>query len=234
MERIPPLLLASLVTSTAGIVLSVAYIYLPTNPINSLDGITLWLVFTAISLLGAMVTLMPHLCSQSFMSHSKLDPSRYTMIRGFKLIHGHHPDCVEFEHHEFRYSGRRYCAGCIGLFVGALIAVVIASSYLLFGWEGWPIKLGYLGATSVVTVLGLLTFTSVSKPVLRALFNVILVVGFSLIVISVAKNGGLLRGLIAIGLCVFWMSTRIQISQWSHNRVCAICDEECEEKIVEN
>jgi hypothetical protein len=60
--------------------------------------------------------------------------------------------------------------------------------------------------------------------------NAVFVIGFSLVLISIAELGGFFRGSLAIGLCLVWMSTRIQLSNWSHDMVCSECDEVCEEK----
>jgi hypothetical protein len=33
---------------------------------------------------------------------------------------------------------------------------------------------------------------------------------------------------VVVGLCVYWILTRIQLSRWSHNRVCRECEEPCD------
>jgi hypothetical protein len=208
------------------------FIVQPAAPVTRRGTVVLWLAFSTLNLLGAIATLMPHLCSPHIQVDPRLDPSRYTHLWGLRLIHGHHPECREFESHEFQFSGRRICAGCTGLFLGALISVTVSLKHMTLGFSGLPTVYGFLGVTAIVAVLGSLVLVSPSRPLVRAVQNFVLVLGFSLVLISVEVLGGFFRGGLVVGLCVVWMSTRIQISRWSHDRVCSGCVDACGKKEV--
>ena len=62
---------------------------------------------------------------------------------------------------------------------------------------------------------------------LRTAVNAIFVVGFTLTLMVVVGVGNAEMALITIGFFVFWMYTRIQLSQWRHNVICDGCDEHC-------
>ena len=57
-----------------------------------------------------------------------------------------------------------------------------------------------------------------------------LVAGFALLLVVVDEIGSLELDLIFIGLCVFWMFTRIQLSSWDHERICSGCGYRCVER----
>jgi 4-hydroxybenzoate polyprenyltransferase len=66
--------------------------------------------------------------------------------------------------------------------------------------------------------------------VLRTVINAIFVVGFSLALMVVDGIGNTEMALTTIGFFVFWMYTRIQLSQWNHSLICDGCDEQCPAK----
>ena len=88
--------------------------------------------------------------------------------------------------------------------------------------------LGILGI--IFNLFGLLYIPVLKpkNPLTRAVYNVLFVVGFSLLLAVVDNAGSLSLDLVTVGLCVFWMYSRIQFSQWNHNKTCRECNEKCE------
>ena len=219
--------LASLVISLAGVALVAAFLLQPRGiPSYSSFNLYVWGLFSALCLLGATATLFPHLCSHVERRPIDLDPSRTSSFLGILIVHGHHPMCDGFQGHEFAVNGKTFCAGCAGLLLGAFIAVIIATHRFVFRFT-YPTIAAFAGVGFVVLGLLYLPLLRTSIPVIRSVFNATFVAGFALVPVG-ADGLGLEFDLIVVGLCVFWMFTRIQLSSWDHRRVCRTCGYRCD------
>jgi len=200
---------------------------LPPGPVEA--KMPVWAVFASICVLGAVATLIPQYCHPSKRMPSSIDPKRFTRVMGFNLIHGHHPLCGKFGDHELLIGRKTFCAGCTGLLVGAVASLSVASMHFLFNYR-LPIISGYFGLGFVL--LGLLAVPLAKKrpPLLRSGLNAILVLGFSLVLVTVDLFGDVGFDFFVIGICTYWMYVRIQLSRWSHDEVCGGCEDECENK----
>lgn len=186
----------------------------------------IWALFISLCLLGAVATLLPHRCSPSRALPRDLDPSKFTVVLGVRLHHGHHISCSHFEGHEHVIHGRSFCASCTGMFVGALAAVAVATLHFFFGWNPGR-AFGYVGLAFVVLGLLYIPLRIAGGPIQRSLINALFVLGFSLILSTVDVSGSATFDMVVIGLSVFWMFTRIQLSSWSYDKICDECGEEC-------
>lgn len=215
--------------SFAGFLIALGYIIKPSAPGPTDYGLFVWAFFSSLCILGATATLFPHLCSNSTHSYEDLDTSRFTIVYGVRLVHGHHPTCGRFKDHEFTLQGKTFCAGCTGLFIGAVTALSVTT--LHFSYTYFPHSFsGYIGLGCVVLGLVYALMLKMRMSLLSLAFNALLILGFALILVTVDGLGSLGFDLIVIGLCVFWMLTRIQLSHWSHDVICGGCDELCEKK----
>ena len=189
----------------------------------------IWAVFSVITILGGMATLFPHMCSATINVSGDLDASRFTELVGYRLVHGHHPSCGDFDDHELKLGGKSLCAGCIGLLIGSTLALVISMFPLIYRYTSSPIT-GYIGL--VLVFLGLIhsTILKSEPPALRTIINALFVMGFSLTLVSSTKFGNLSQGLLLISLCVYWMYTRIQLSAYRHDTICGSCEKPCDKK----
>lgn len=219
----------SLAVSLAGVILAAAFLAQPAAPEPTTMKLLVWAVFSALCVLGAIATLFPHHCSASISLPEGLDPSRYTLLGGIRLVHGHHPTCGRFEGHEIKFRGKTLCAGCTGLAVGAIASISVATLHFVYGFQ-LPAISGYFGVGFVALGLLFIPLTGTRSAPLRMAINSLFVLGFGILLSAVDGVGNLIFDIIAIGLCVHWMSTRIQLSRWSHGVVCGGCDEPCEEK----
>jgi hypothetical protein len=212
--------------SLAGVILVAAYLLHPNVGAPSESSIIIWALFVSLCLLGAVAALLPHRCSPSRALPRNLDPSKFTMVLGVRLHHGHHISCDHFQGHEYNIQGRSLCASCTGMLVGALAAASMATLHFFYGWNPGR-ALGYAGLGCVVLGLVYIPIRIVSGPILRTLINALFVLGFSLILSVVDVSGSAAFDLVVIGLSVFWMFTRIQLSSWSYDKICDECGEEC-------
>jgi hypothetical protein len=217
---------ASLAVSLAGVILVAAFLSLPGAGPTIENSFMILALFVSLCFLGAIATLFPHRCSPSKVLPQDMDPSRFTVVLGVRLYHGHHIPCSHFQEHEHNVRGRSYCAGCSGLLIGALAAVSVATLHFIYGWNPGRV-FGYAGLVCVVLGLLYIPLWIAHGPILRTLINALFVLGFALTLSSVDGSGSSAFDLVVIGLCVFWMFTRIQLSRWSHDNVCDECGEEC-------
>ena len=205
-----------------------ALLYPPHPAPSSHDaGLYVWGLFSAISLLGASATLLPHLCGRSARGPEELDPSRTSVILGIRVVHGHHTLCGGFRGHEFAIDGKTFCASCVGLLIGASTALVVATLYFVFGFT-YPPAAAFIGLGCVALGLLHVPLLRTGIPLLRSALNVGLVMGFALVLSAADKVGSLELDLVVIGMCVFWMFTRIQLSSWDHDRICRSCGYRCD------
>ncbi len=220
---------AAMAVSLSGVILVTLFLANPVSTTPTSLKMLVWSVFTVLCVLGATATLLPHRCSPSIKVSDSLDPSRYTMLGGVRLVHGHHPTCGRFEGHEIRFRGKTHCAGCTGLAVGAIASISVATLHFVYGFQ-LPALSGYFGVVFVALGLLFIPLTRTRAASLRMAINSIFVLGFGVLLSAVDGIGNLFFDIVVIGLCVHWMTTRIQLSRWSHDVVCGGCDMPCEEK----
>ena len=180
-------------------------------------------VFSLICILGIFAALFPNQCSEAFhFRKSNLSTASHQILAA-----SHHPKCVRFSAHVVRIKGRIHCAACTGLLLGAVIALVGVAFYF---FSGWQISSG--GFLAVLTGLGgvLAGFLQLRfRGFARLTLNVLFVLGAFLCLVGIdqlAQN--LTIDLFLTMLIVFWILTRIQLSQWDHSRICHDCESQCE------
>jgi len=229
-ERFDGLPLPELVISAVGMILVLNALENRLSPVPQQDPAHL-IIFVALCASGAVATLFPRRCSPEIQVSGDLSPSRFTDVLGVRVIHGHHSDCSGFSNHEIRLGEKRICAGCLGLLAGSLVATIITVTQAIHSIPVPP-QYGLLGLAFVAAGLAYSVLIPGSPPVLRTILNALLVTGFALVYLVLTSVRVL--GLMGISLSIFWMYTRIRLSRWSHERLCAGCDEPCNEKMGGN
>jgi hypothetical protein len=183
--------------------------------------------FILICAVGIVAGLSPRKCSKSFDSHISNAPLR----KESKIISSvgskaHHPACGRFSTHMIRFNRTSYCAACTGLISGASLAVATSALHFFFGFGIQGSSLLYVAIGDLGLVLGFIQFTF--KGWVRTAANAFFVLGSSLIVIEIDQQiGSFVVDLYVMCLVVFWIMTRIAISQWDHSRICLICNYQC-------
>lgn len=229
-ERFDGLPLPELVISAVGMILVLNALENALSSVTQQDPAHL-IIFVALCALGAVATLFPRRCSPEIRVPGDLHPSRYTDVLSIRVIHGHHSDCSGFSNHEIRLGEKRICAGCLGLLAGSLMAIIVTVTQAIQSIPVPP-QSGLLGLAFIAAGLAYSVLIPGSPPVLRTALNAFLVTGFALVYLVLTSVRGL--GLMGISLGIFWMYTRIRLSRWSHERLCAGCDEPCNEKMGGN
>ena len=85
------------------------------------------LFFATICLIGIMVGVFPSRSSQilHFRRRNKIfSKNSQTNLQKRPVVYkGHHPICENFNAHVLQIGGKKYCAGCTGLIIGAVISL---------------------------------------------------------------------------------------------------------------
>jgi len=232
-----PILLFLVSVSFFGLILTVLLALYP--PVSQEDSVwrkpLIGSTYSVVCALGILAVFFPRTCSKFFdVGRQEKSQNRFF---GFKrnepishvttsALRGHHPPCGHFSAHVFRLGSRIFCATCSGLFLGALTALTGVAMYFFGNWQmGQSAFLAVLvGALGVV--LGLLQspLPMLQESVIRLFSSILFVLGTFLILIGVddlAHNISI--DLFLVALSVFWLMTRISLSQWDHERICSQC-----------
>jgi peptidoglycan/LPS O-acetylase OafA/YrhL len=183
-------------------------------------------IFSIFCLLGILAVFTPNRCGRildrkienvlSDLAVTEEPDGAATVLRG------HHPTCGKYSAHIFRIRDRIFCAACVGLLLGGLLA--LAGTVIYFFCELWLSNTGVLivllGVVGVI--FGLFQFKV--NGLFRLFANICFVIGALLILIGIdAVVHSLFFDLFVICLIVFLLSTRIALSQWDHEAICSSC-----------
>jgi hypothetical protein len=174
-------------------------------------------IFAAICLTGLVAAVSP----RSLCGHRHGSSAQST---------GHHPDCGRFSGHVLWVGGKPRCAGCSGLALGAMISIIGSVSFFyvgLFRSLHWAVF--WVGVVAVA--LGLIQhFIDLSSPHIHFLLNVSLVSGSFMVAASMSAAGAsFFVEAYHLVLVIFWVATRIRVSQEEHSLVCRACGADCEQ-----
>lgn len=178
-------------------------------------------LFSLICILGILASIFPSDCSEAFnFRDATTDAGTHKILRA-----SHHPDCERFSAHVVRIKSHKRCAACTGLFLGAVIALVGA----LFYFSG-RLQIENARILSLVGAIGILAgFLQLRfRAYVRLALNFLFVFGAFLCLVAVDQaSQSVVIDLFSVALIVFWIFTRIQLSQWDHSRICDNCDSSC-------
>jgi hypothetical protein len=191
--------------------------------------------FASISLLGILAVFFPNECSKVFDFGSK-EKSR-SRFYGFKrgvaiskrdlpVLLGHHPTCGQFSSHVFRVGGKVFCATCSGLFLGAVFVLVGVASYFLGNWQNGPNAFSLVWVGIIGVILGLLQSPVLTfhRSFVRVFSSALLAFGSFLILVGIDELAyNVFLDVFLVFLTVFWLMTRISLSEWEHEKICSMC-----------
>ncbi len=189
-------------------------------------------IFGAICVLGIIAVFFPKQCSGMFHlakgeGNTSSRANDLASHGSSPTLLGHHPNCEAFSAHVIRINNKTFCAACTGLLLGGLIALIGTVLYffgdLHIGQNNVPTI--FVGALGVGFGLFQLKFRSFVRLLLNAYF----VLGASLVLVGIDElTQSVLVDLFLVVLTVFWLFTRILLSQWDHWRICYTCRTPCE------
>jgi len=192
-------------------------------------------IFSSICVLGTLSALFSSRCSRIL--HFKIGNGRKTPNEAEPIslkqkslqFRGHHPSCGNFPAHVLVVANKTFCAGCLGLALGGTVSLVgtflyfladisLTGEYLFVFWAG------FVGVACGLLQYHLLRF---EKSFVHMFVNVIFVLGALMLLVGADALTGSLPILIYIlALDIFWIYTRIALSQWNHSTICYKCKAE--------
>jgi uncharacterized membrane protein len=126
----------SVAMSLAALVLVFLFIIFPpiTNVDLYLQKQIIGTAFAALCMGGIIAALSPGKCvsrSEGYISRPIFEPD----ARSFQAptVKGHHPNCGKFLDHTVQFKGTVYCAACLGLATGSLVALVMTTLHFFVG-----------------------------------------------------------------------------------------------------
>jgi len=184
-------------------------------------------IFALICVFGILAVFFPTWCSRVFDFGQKEKPSRlylskFASHRASSTLQGHHPDCENFAAHVFRIGNKKFCAACTGLLLGGLLTL---AGTLLYFFSNWHVE----QSSSLMVWMGVLgvgfgLFQFKFKNFVRLFLNIFFVLGTFSILIGIDKLAqSVAIDLFLVALTLFWLFTRISLSQWDHERICYAC-----------
>lgn len=192
--------------------------------------------FTIVCILGIIAAVTPSKCSE--MVHFKRRGQKESGIKEsanqqkeILTFRGHHPDCKSFGAHTFRMGNRTFCAGCVGLALGAILSLFGSAMYFFLNLSLMSdyfvaLWVGFLGVSCGLLQYHLFNW---GKSSIHLSINIFFV--FSVFLLLMGVDGitqSVMVDSYLIALSLFWIYTRILLSQFDHRRICAACQiEEC-------
>lgn len=183
-------------------------------------------IFSSICVLGVLAVFSPHKCGKIFnLRKTEGNSVQFVSHETSTTLQGHHPTCGNYCAYTIQVNGKTVCAACNGLLVGGLLALVVSFAYFFVGFSvaGYSSLMVLLGVLGVS--LGLFQFRF--RCFVRLSVNAVFVLGAFLILAGVdGLVQSLFFDLFVVCLLVFWLFTRIRLSQWNHERICSSCGAE--------
>ena len=230
MKKLKPIFYYLLLSFTA-VVLIIIMIFLKQDTSNTtsfLDKVFVSFAFFASCIFGISIAIYPNWWRKN--KQSADHTSNIQTSKKSRLFHGHHPDFNIFRSHVVIIKNKARCTGCLGLVIGALVSIFLMILYLILNFK-FPIVMYYLilffGIVLLIFVYGEIIISKRSM-FFHILLNCLLILSFFVITISVfelTKNP--IYGAITVIFCFLWLDTRIHISNYQHQRICASCVQEC-------
>jgi len=191
------------------------------------------ILFALICIFGIAAVFFPKKCSKTYSHQTEKptisqieNPDFHEISINFK---GHHPDCGRFSSHVAHIDGHVFCAACTGLLLGALIALSGTVLYFFVEWNILEVGLSAVLVGHIGILLGFVQFKF--KGYARLTLNAFFVFACFLTLVGIDKLAeSILIDLYMIALIIFWLLTRILISQWDHWKICHTCKLSCELK----
>ena len=192
-------------------------------------------IFNIFCILGILAIFAPNRCGRILnhkMEKRISDSKRLDIFSDSPVRKGHHPTCNNYSSHIFQMKNETYCAACIGLLFGGMIALVGSIVYFYFDWQ-------FAGHSEIVVLMGGLLvsfglFQFKFSSLIRLFLNSLFAFGCMLILIGIdVLIQNLFFDFLVFSLIVFWLLTRILLSQWDHEIICSGCDtENCEIRTI--
>ena len=198
------------------------------QPISLLEKVGLACVFIFCCIIGISFTLHPNWARRYFSKFK--DEEKNTLLQVKREFQGHHPDCSTFQNHTIQWKKKTWCAGCLGLFIGLCVSILLMILYMItdFQLTNMMFILLILLGLFILPVVYVEIIYRTRYAIVHVFINSMLPLSFFIITISVGGfTGKFVYGFFTILLCFLWLDTRIQLSKWHHRLLCTNCLESC-------
>lgn len=208
------------------VLLTILLVWDPTNAISLNDKLMVSALFIASCCVGISLALYPGWLRR------RSRPKQTTVAQEppNRSFSGHHPDCEKFQTHRLTIGEKTWCAGCLGLLVGSVISIFFMILYAVSspGFSRLLYESFLLIGLVLIVVIFVETIVKNRNSTVHVLFNILLILGFFFITMSVSElTGKGLYGVFTVLLCTVWLNTRVTLSTWRHRSTCSYCNESC-------
>ncbi len=186
-------------------------------------------IFSSICVLGILAVFSPAQCSKILKLGKKesLNKSISAKLISHGMsssLQGHHPNCGKYSAHIFQIRNKTFCAACVGLLLGGLIALTGSLLYFFGNWRIFGQNSSLMVLVGILGVgLGLFQFKF--RNLVRLSLNTFFVLGTFFILVGIDEFVySLMVDLFVVSLILFWLFTRISLSQWDHEQICSKCN----------
>jgi hypothetical protein len=217
--------------SFLGLAITIMLVYLTstTRDAFTLRQPVVGTVFSIVCLLGILAGIYPSRCSTIFhfkrVKQGRLDQSPGDVQNEALRLRGHHPNCGRFDAHVFKIGRSVFCAGCIGLILGAVLSILgtilcffLNLRFVQTYWLFW------IGCGGVVCGLLQYHLFSWGKSSIHLTVNTYFVFGVFLVLAQADRIAhSTIVDLYIVALSMFWLYTRIMLSKLDHRTLCETC-----------
>jgi protein-S-isoprenylcysteine O-methyltransferase Ste14 len=173
--------------------------------------------FLSVCAWGAIASVRPSLCLSLIVN--RIDGARGAADPSAHPRAGHHPPSAEFSSHVFPLRGRVLCAGCTGLFIGAVVSAIGSLLFFFWGLGGWVggSTAFWLGFAGMALPILRYPFYRPKHATIRILLGFSFVVGGLLLLTAVCNmSGSFLLAIFTLAVIIYMIYSRIVLSQAEH------------------
>ena len=192
----------------------------------SFHNIIVGSTFVCLCFIGSIASIFPRNCGKIFSYRGKKNQNTIHSLKKSKS-QGHHYQCRNYSNHTLRIRKKYLCATCSGFLTGAILGIIGSIGYFsgYLQIEIMPI-LTFLGAACVFFGLFQSIIPNTRGPLSRFFAGILLVLGTYILLINLDQvRNSTFADLFFISISIFWIFTKINLSQREHKIVCLNCSE---------
>ena len=180
--------------------------------------------FVSLCFMGIIASIFPVNCGKIFSYKVKKNLNAINSLKKSKST-GHHFQCKDYSNHILKIRKKYLCATCSGLLTGAILGI-IGSIWYFSGYLQVKMihVLTFLGAAGVFFGLFQSIIPRTKGPLSRFFAGMAFVLGTYILLVNLdqIKNNTLVD-LFFIVNSIFWIFTKINLSQREHKIICLNC-----------
>ncbi len=180
--------------------------------------------FVCLCFFGSIASIFPRNCGKIFSYKGKENQNTIHSLKKSKSK-GHHYQCKEYSNHTLKIRKKYLCATCSGLLTGAILGI-IGSIWYFSGYLQVEIipTLTILGVVGVFFGLFQSIIPKTNGPLSRFFSGILLVLGTYILLVNLDQvRNNTLVDLFFIINSIFWIFTKINLSQREHKITCLNC-----------